>query len=261
MASYASYKRIVPTDQVLNNTIPSTAVGGSAFQTWNVKWIYGDPAAMSGGCCCLWTIPNGVYKVFFELWGAGGNGHGVCSNGRCQHFAGAQGGYYNTKMLNVCPGWQYTICAAGVFPCCSFECIACQGCSSYVNGCGLSNFCALGGTGGCANGNWQEACFSDWGACCMAPGAWGGDFGMGNHRGAFFVQPSQCHCQCMGSTPTPAPFIGTQVQMQIQECWVRCGCWSVPYGHGGQGAMTTYCGGQCGQGGTGGPGLVKISYL
>jgi hypothetical protein len=25
--------------------------------------------------------------------------------------------------------------------------------------------------------------------------------------------------------------------------------------------MTTYCGGCCGQGGTGGPGLVKITYI
>jgi hypothetical protein len=32
---------------------------------------------------------------------------------------------------------------------------------------------------------------------------------------------------------------------------------------GGQNAMTTYCGGGgcCGQGGMGGPGLVKISFL
>jgi hypothetical protein len=95
----------------------------------------------------------------------------------------------------------------------------------------------------------------------MAPGAWGGDFGMGNHRGAMFIHASQCHCQCKGATPTPAPFIGTQVQQNIHECWIRCGCWTVPYGHGGQGAMTNYCGGQCGQGGTGGPGLVKISFL
>jgi hypothetical protein len=27
------------------------------------------------------------------------------------------------------------------------------------------------------------------------------------------------------------------------------------------GAMTTYCGSCCGQGGTGGPGLVKISFI
>ena len=46
------------------------------------------------------------------------------------------------------------------------------------------------------------------------------------------------------------------------ECSIRCGCWTVPYGHGGQNAMTTCCGsGVCGQGGTGGGGLVKITYF
>jgi len=133
-----------------------------------------------------------------------------------QHYAGAQGGFYNAKMLTVCPGWQYTICAAGVHPCASIECYACDGCASYVNGCNLSNFCAMGGDGGCANGSWNEACFSDWGRCCAAPGAMGGDFGMNNHRGAMFIHASQCHCHCQGAAPTAAPFIGTQVQTQIQ---------------------------------------------
>jgi len=47
---------------------------------------------------------------------------------------------------------------------------------------------------------------------------------------------------------------------------MRCGCWTVPYGTGGHGAMTTFCGGDsgamgAGQGGMGGPGLVKITYF
>ena len=263
MASYASYKKIDASTQVDDNSIPATAVASGAFDTWCVKWFYGTPNRCSPGCCCLWTVPTGVRRAYFELWGSGGNGHGMCSTSRCQHYAGAQGGFYNAKMLTVCPGWQYTVCAAGVHPCESIECFACHGCSSYVNGCNLSNFCAMGGDGGCANGSWQEACFSDWGRCCAAPGGMGGDFGMNNHRGAFFIHASQCHCQCQGASPTAAPFIGTQVQTQIHECWMRCGCWTSPYGHGGQGAMTTYCGGGscCGSGSTGGPGLVKISFL
>jgi hypothetical protein len=48
----------------------------------------------------------------------------------------------------------------------------------------------------------------------------------------------------------------------IGYCAVRCGCWIAPYGHGGQSAMNTYCAqGTCGQGGTGGPGLVKITFF
>jgi hypothetical protein len=61
---------------------------------------------------------------------------------------------------------------------------------------------------------------------------------------------------------TSAPLIGTEVQMSINYCWMRCGCWTVPYGNGGQSAMSSYCGGGncCGQGGMGGPGLVRITY-
>ena len=47
----------------------------------------------------------------------------------------------------------------------------------------------------------------------------------------------------------------------LQFCWIRCGCWTVPYGHGGQGALTDQCGRCCGQSGMGGPGLVKITYV
>ena len=165
-------------------------------------------------------------------------------------------------MISTVPGCQYSICAAGNGNCCRIECVGCCGCTTYVNGYNLSNFCALGGSPACANTDWTTFCFSDWGRTCVAPGEWGGDFAMGNHRGAFLVGTGWCHCWCQGSSPTPAPFIGTGVQQQLQECWIRCGCWTVPYGNGGVGAMTDQCGSSCcGQGGTGGPGLVKISYL
>jgi hypothetical protein len=71
-----------------------------------------------------------------------------------------------------------------------------------------------------------------------------------------------CHCWCAHSQPTAAPFIGTTVMQSLNCCRMRCGCWTVPYGHGAQGAMANFCSsGCCGQGGTGGPGLVKISYV
>lgn len=261
MATYSSYKQI-PTDAIIDGTISSSQLSyASSLQTWNVKWFYGNPVPLTGGCCCLWTVPSNVYRLFIEAWGSGGNGHGMCVDNRCQHYAGAGGGYYNAKSICTCPGCQYTVCAAGVFPCCGFNCIECQGCSSYVNGYNLSNFCAIGGIGGCANVNWNEACNSDW-SCCLAPGNNGGDFSLGNHRGSFFGHGSECHCHCFGTQPSPAPFIGTMVHQNIHECWMRCACWSVPYGHGGQGALTTYCGTTCcGQGSTGGGGLVKITYI
>ena len=260
MASYASYKKVVG-DQILPTSIPDSKLEPTAFKNYTVKWIRGCLGVCSPGCCCLWTVPNGVRRVTFELWGAGGNGSGACSNGRCQHYAGAQGGYYNIKTISVQDGWTYTICAGGVYPCNSIECNGCEGCTSYVNGCNLSNFCAIGGKSGCANGSWNTMCNSDQGRCCMSPGAWGGDFGMGNHAGSFSGSFA-CHCYRHTYCSSGAPFLGgAGVSGELTECWIRCGCWNVPYGSGGQNAMTTYCGGQCGQGGTGGPGVVKITYF
>ena len=66
-----------------------------------------------------------------------------------------------------------------------------------------------------------------------------------------------------GGSPTSAPFMGTSVQQGLITCWFRCACATSPYAHGGQGGMTTYCGGGncCAKGMTGGPGVVKISFL
>jgi hypothetical protein len=261
MASYASYKKVTG-DQISSTSIPDSKLVSTAFKNYTVQWIRGCLGVCTPGCCCLWTVPSGVRRVTFELWGAGGNGAGACSNGRCQHYAGAQGGYYNIKTISVQDGWTYTICAGGVYPCNSIECNGCEGCTTYVNGCGLSNFCAIGGCAGCADGAWSTGCFSDWGRCCVSPGAWGGDFSMGNHRGGYHASWGACHCYRHMFCSTGAPFLGGgNVNGEITECWIRCGCWNVPYAHGAQSAMTTYCGGCCGQGGTGGSGVVKVTYF
>ena len=169
----------------------------------------------------------------------------------------AQGGYYNTKMIETNSGCNYTVCAGGVYRCLSRECYGCQGCSSYVNGHNLSNFCAIGGCRGNANPSWSTACASVNPCCRDSPGNNGGDFGIGNHSSAWSnsrhdTYRGWCHCYHYAHSPTSAPLIGTTSHQSIRECWIRCGCWIVPYGHGGQNALTTYCGsGHCGQGGTG----------
>lgn len=260
MASYGSYKKII-SGQILDGTVPNAALASGVGYAYNVQHIFGPPNVCSGGCCCLWTVPSGVKRVTFELWGAGGNGNGACSCDRCHHYQGSGGGFYNTKTISVTPGWTYTICAAGVYPCCSFECVGCQGCSSYVNGCNLSNFCAVGGSPGRANTSWSEPCNSYW-DCCVAPVSNGGDFALGNHTGAWGGS-TFCHCNYHWTCTTNAPFLagGSGSGQFLVNCWIRCGCWHVPYGTGGQGAQTTYCGsGHCGQSGMGGGGLVKITY-
>ena len=265
MATYSSYKK-VDGSSLSPGSIPTSAVDPDARKTFGVKWVYGSPNACSQGCCCLWSVPAGVTKVFFEIWGSGGSGSGACSTSRCHHYAGGGGGGYNSKMISTTPGTQYTVCAAGNGNCCRRECTGCQGCTSYVNGSGLSNFCAVGGCAGCANTSWTTACHSFW-SCCRQAGDNGGDFGYMNHAGAFgavewWFGVGFCHCNHQNTRATSAPRIGTDVQMAIQTCWMRCGCWTVPYGHGGQNAMSAYCGGSncCGTGGMGGPGLVKITY-
>ena len=168
-------------------------------------------------------------------------------------------------MITTNGGCSYSICAAGVYRCLSRECYGCVGCSSYVNGYNLSNFCAIGGCRANANPSWSTGCTSV-NTCCRGPSTNGGDFGMGDHAGVWNVSRHDtyrgwCHCYHYAHRPASAPLIGTQVSQSIRNCWIRCGCWIVPYGHGGQNAMTTYCGRCCGQGGTGGGGLVKITYF
>ena len=258
MATYESYKSVAA-DQIPAGGITAAKISNDARHCYCTKWFYGDPDRCSPGCCCLWTVPTGVRRLFWEAWGAGGNGHGACSCDRCHHYAGAGGGYYNSKMISTAAGCQYTVCAAGVYRCLSIECVGCKGCDSYVNGFNLSNFCAIGGDTGRAETSWANPCFSYW-SCCVAPVANGGDFGMGTHIGSW-SGPFNCHCHCLTTMPTAAPFMGGQVEQPINVCWMRCGCWTVPFGHGAQGAMSSYCGSSCcGQGGTGGAGVVKVTY-
>ena len=156
MASYSSYKKI-SSDMVATGSIPSSAIASGTFSNWCVKWIYGAPGSVcSTGCCCAWTVPTNVTRVTWEVWGAGGNGHGECNCNRCGNWHAAGGGYYNTKTHSTNTGCVYTVCAGGTYRCCSRECVGCNGCSSYVNGYNLSNFCALGGSRGCYTNSWPS---------------------------------------------------------------------------------------------------------
>jgi len=260
MASYSSYKKVSSENFTTQSQLTDQKFEASAGKTYGVFWVRGTSSALTAGCCCLWTVPTGVNSITIEAWGAGGNGNGACSCNRCHRYKGAQGGYYNTKTVSSTPGCQYTICAGGVYPCCSFECNGCQGCTSYVNGFNLSNFCAIGGQQGIADTNWPDALYSCY-PCCLAPTNNGGDFGMGNHSGAWSGN-WLCHCFHKQFCATGAPFLsgGGNVQGSVYGCWMRCGCWTVPYATGGQSAMTNYCGTQCGQGGTGGSGVVKVTF-
>lgn len=269
MASYTSYRagRITSTN-IVAGAIDNAKLASDVRTSFGIQWVYGSPGACTSGCCCAWTVPSNVRRVTFEAWGAGGNGHGACSCDRCQHFMGASGGTYNTVGATTSPGCVYTACAGGVYPCYSRECTGlANGCTSYVNGYNISNFCACGGSSGCSNGSWTDSCFTYMDSC-MYPGIGGGEFSLNNHVGPWgaagpYMYPSDaCHCWKHLSYSSSAPIFNTGRNDQFQnDCWVRCGCWTVPYASGGQGAKSNVCGTSCcGQGGTGGSGVVKITY-
>jgi len=261
MAQYRSYQKITA-DRITAGSIGAEKLAAGVGPSYCVKHIFGHPCYCTPGCCCYWQVPAGVEKITWEAWGAGGNGAGSCSCNRCQHFQGASGGAYNTKTISTSGGCTYTVCAGGVYRCCSRECNGCNGCGSYVNGHNLSNFCAHGGARGCTNGDWSVACTSRaW--CCVSPGAWGGDFAMTPHQDGW---SGHWNCHCTGDVnnhcTSGAPFLVSSTESQLDQCWIRCGCWTAPYASGGQSAMSTYCGsGHCGQGGQGGSGMVRITYI
>ena len=103
---------------------------------------------MSEGADCTWTVPAGVTCARFQLWGAGS---GSGSGGRCCSISPYGGtGAYASVIIPVTPGSDYTIHSGCAIRVCAFCTQACQrpdGDKSFVQGPGLSNFCAEGGIG------------------------------------------------------------------------------------------------------------------
>lgn len=259
MASYASYKK-VHGDQMVNGTLSDNDINSNTLNNYGVKWISGVPCRCSGGCCCNWTVPTGVCRMVVDLWGAGGNGAGACSCNRCHHFKAAMGGSHNTKTVGTKAGCTYRLCAAGVYRCLSRECVGCNGCTTYANGYNMSGFCACGGYRAESNTSWSNACFYT-NAYCRCPTHNNGEMYVVPNNPGWSTAGTYCKCHPQEMHQGVAPIIGGISTMGNRNCWMKCGCWSVPYGTGGQSAMNTYCGRCCGQGGTGGGGLIRVTYI
>ena len=121
----------------------------------------------NGGCCLQWTVPASVQMVKFEI--LSGGGPGGSSGGDHDVPMGGQGGNYAMIQLFASDSEftagssQYTLCAAGTSncSCCCHCCSACRdGCTSYVTGDGLTNFCTVGGRGGSNSWDKMSSCYN-----------------------------------------------------------------------------------------------------
>ena len=124
----------------------------------------------NGGCNYAWTVPTGTQLITFEILSGGGPGGSSGHDYDSGH--GGAGGNYNEKTLcleaghfNSTSGSEsvYQLCSGGTSMCsccanCNRNCR--HGCSSYVTGDGLSNFCAIGGHGGSTSWDKNSNCYN-----------------------------------------------------------------------------------------------------
>lgn len=106
-------------------------------------------------CCQSWIVPPGVTCATFEIWGGGGNGAGSCC---CMGGPPGGSGAYSKKTIPVSAGSCYPMWL-GPATDCSATNTGCRGCTTWITGPGLCNFCAEGGNSGCSY------CYP---ACCTA---------------------------------------------------------------------------------------------
>jgi len=268
------------------------AVSGQIGTLWTMLAFCQSPNE-NPGCCdtknrgliCAWCWPADTTSVKFSIWGGGGAGASFpgCHGGS----PGGAAAYAYKTLQNQDAGTCYELNAGfGGQSVCN-SCIGCQGGESYVNGAGLSNFCAEGGYGGRVN------CFCYWRQCCISGtdndgyhymgnetccslffGADGGAFGLpGFYTNYCGCGSDQNNCWIKQGVPFPGG-IFTQdgghnlIRVNGNACrneWANCSV----NGFGGQrfrdnpgagGMSGTTCGGGscCGQ--HGGPGMIKIEY-
>jgi hypothetical protein len=283
MADYQSYKKIQGDQAIIANSVGPAQVTGISTGIVRKDYYYNRCwwSVDNGGCCYLWTVPQGTTTIQFELVaGGGGGGPGRCCTGG-YHPGGS--GAYGTKILQAHKGQyqsgcQYTICAGGTTRC---SCCGCCngrrgcgfcGCVTYVQGSGLSNFCARGGSWGhhkCAS--WCYTCKMvsqcNWcnneSASCVCGVSQGtmGDFALGGTTSGE-VANQYCnteHIPYAGGTPGP-------YSVTLAKGRAKCGTGNVRgccYGHSlfpGGGGFTagtegSNCWGDYGQGG-----LVVVTY-
>ena len=279
MATYSSYKKI-SAENLNDNIISQQAIANgarpklSSFFIYNTRGFICRNCANRGSCCeqangkcCLWTVPDKVSKVTFEIWSGGGGGAGHTCYNCCSFSIGGAGGNYATKTISTAPGCQYTICAGGSWPCAkSHTCSAGMGCRSFVTGHNLSNFCVVGGCGGwmCNGDAWGPRHHTSGCANCNICGSFGADLGIMGTVGAKLGHGA-CHCYRTTSFTGQPPVIGLWQGTSASDAWCSCGCYVNWPSGGGMSGVSNYCNNWAkacaGGSGQGGSGIVKITFL
>lgn len=281
MSNYNQFLK-VKAENIPDNSIPKEKFQLGTNSYYGIAWIFhprglccqacaaaGDDCSQANGYCSIWTVPDGVSQARFELWGGGGSGAGSSCCNAGLRASGGQGGNYASKTITVCPGWQYTVCAGGTYPCRYIRtCCGGPGCASFVLGCNLSNFCALGGCSGYAcltsavyyPAGFQSCLGFSAGGC----GWYGADFGIYGGTGGHGNSGSY-DCRHRSSWSGAAPLIGlTRMGWMTDDvAGCNCGCY-VNWPAGGGSSPMGYCYNYqmcCAAGTMGGSGLVKITYI
>lgn len=202
---------------------------------------------------CSWVVPAGVTSATFEIWGGGGAGGPMCCC-YCGNSTSGHGGGFSMKTVTTTPGDTYTVVAGSggqtVYCAVGGANTGCRGCTSYVTGTGLSNFCAEGGYGG------YWTCCSPMSSCCGGL-AYGGDYNFMGGSG----HGMQWSWVCTFSTGGASGLWGGFAPWHTFHCcpYMSCGtCGQFP-GGGGSG-LNKCCCDCCGCSGGGAPGMVRITY-
>lgn len=250
----------MPSLRTLNGSVAPPKIGAPT-KTFFVQ--YSQTGHQNGGCCCLWTVPAGVTRVTFELWGAGGDGSGgFC----CESSAmGAISGSYAIKQIDSIAGRQYRLCAAGSGCCTYCYDIGNTGSPSYVFGI-TENAVVACAAGGCGGNNSPTRYGSGEGyTCCW--GRYSDNCGVGDiafpGTGGTGIRNQYCHSNqyhIVGSGPLSGGGRWSPDRCSIWACNGTNIMKSESPFPGGPGGDPNVCGGGMCYGQFGQGGMIKISY-
>ena len=240
----------------------------------------------NGGCCLHWTVPTGTQIITFEILSGGGPGGSAGHDYDTGH--GGAGGNYNEKTICEAAGHfssasgsesAYTLCSGGTSQCsCCTTCNrACRhGCTSYVNGPGLSNFCAIGGHGGSTMWDMNSNCYNchigniqcdkgnynaGWVTHMCNETNFGGDMCFRGVSGSYNRQYDCCADGYSNSGGPTGPFTVSGSSTGKHWCTGNMSCCSAHSAFPGGGGASHQIGSSSAcWGGFGAGGLVKVTY-